>query len=263
MAGEALVVLEANSVHLAVAEAEARLRGLRAEAGELRGQAAAVEARRTAAERKGVEERRATAARLAAAAVEAVEAEVNAVRAEGAGGARALGAGRVVSRFEAEALGAADWRGPAALDAALRTVRALVQAGAIRRGDRVLLQGGSGEGKSTLGLLLLGLWSPEAGSLLLRGLDRETWGWRRPCAGSWASGSSSSGCRRASTRWWGRWGGSSRAGAEPGLRRAGAPPGGAIVVLDESLGALDPVSVTQAMECVERRAGTLVLVGHS
>ena len=117
-AGEALVVLEAKSVHLAVEEGEARLRGLRAEAREVRHQVAAVEARRTAAERKAAGEQRATAARLAVglgdreqaraelarlerlvvegveprvalerarSAVEAAEAEVNAVRAEGSG----------------------------------------------------------------------------------------------------------------------------------------------------------------------------------
>lgn len=138
-AGEALVVLEANGVHLAVEEAEARLRGLRAEAGERRGQAAAVEARRTAAERKAVEERRATAARLAAArgdreqaradlarlerlvvegveprvalerarsAVEAAEAEVEAVRAEGAGAAWEARSAAEALRAEEAALAA-------------------------------------------------------------------------------------------------------------------------------------------------------------
>ena len=52
----------------------------------------------------------------------------------------------------------------------------------IAHGDRILLEGPSGGGKSTLMSLLTGLRTPEAGVLLLRGLDRSTFGtsgWRR------------------------------------------------------------------------------------
>jgi ATP-binding cassette, subfamily B, bacterial len=51
----------------------------------------------------------------------------------------------------------------------------------IHRGDRILLEGPSGGGKSTLASLLVGLRQPEAGLLLLDGLDRATLGdtWRR------------------------------------------------------------------------------------
>jgi ATP-binding cassette, subfamily B, bacterial len=52
----------------------------------------------------------------------------------------------------------------------------------IRDGDRLLLEGPSGGGKSTLASLLSGLRMPESGLLLLRGLDRQTLGaegWRR------------------------------------------------------------------------------------
>lgn len=52
----------------------------------------------------------------------------------------------------------------------------------IRAGDRLLLEGPSGGGKSTLGMLLAGLRLPESGLLLLGGLDRRTLGtdwWRR------------------------------------------------------------------------------------
>ncbi len=52
----------------------------------------------------------------------------------------------------------------------------------IARDDRILLEGPSGGGKSTLTSLLTGLRSPEAGVLLLRGLDRATFGtagWRK------------------------------------------------------------------------------------
>jgi ATP-binding cassette subfamily B protein len=49
-------------------------------------------------------------------------------------------------------------------------------------GDRILLEGPSGGGKSTLASLLIGLRSPQSGLLLFRGLDQQTLGsagWRR------------------------------------------------------------------------------------
>jgi ATP-binding cassette subfamily B protein len=52
----------------------------------------------------------------------------------------------------------------------------------IRRGDRLLLEGSSGGGKSTLASLLVGLRVPQSGLLLLHGLDRQTLGdegWRQ------------------------------------------------------------------------------------
>ena len=52
----------------------------------------------------------------------------------------------------------------------------------IRAGERILLEGPAGGGKSTLVSLLTGLRSPESGLLLLHGLDRSTVGaehWRR------------------------------------------------------------------------------------
>jgi ATP-binding cassette subfamily B protein len=47
---------------------------------------------------------------------------------------------------------------------------------AIHRGERILLEGSSGGGKSTLASLLVGLRRPQSGSLLLNGLDRHTLG---------------------------------------------------------------------------------------
>lgn len=47
---------------------------------------------------------------------------------------------------------------------------------AIRPGDRMLLEGMSGGGKSTLASLLAGLRTPQSGLLLLNGLDRQTLG---------------------------------------------------------------------------------------
>jgi ATP-binding cassette subfamily B protein len=52
----------------------------------------------------------------------------------------------------------------------------------IRAGERLLLEGASGGGKSTLASLLSGLRHPESGLLLLGGLDRHSLGadgWRR------------------------------------------------------------------------------------
>ena len=52
----------------------------------------------------------------------------------------------------------------------------------MRTGDRLLLEGPSGGGKSTLASLLTGLQQPESGLLLLDGLDLHTLGatgWRR------------------------------------------------------------------------------------
>ncbi len=46
----------------------------------------------------------------------------------------------------------------------------------IRGGDRILLEGASGSGKSTFGAILAGLRAPSQGLLLLRGLDRATLG---------------------------------------------------------------------------------------
>jgi ATP-binding cassette subfamily B protein len=53
---------------------------------------------------------------------------------------------------------------------------------ALTAGDRVILQGPSGGGKSTLAAVLAGLRTPQAGLLLAGGLDRQTLGldgWRR------------------------------------------------------------------------------------
>lgn len=52
----------------------------------------------------------------------------------------------------------------------------------IERGDRVLLEGPSGGGKSTLAAVVTGMRSPQSGLLLLKGLDRKSLGsagWRR------------------------------------------------------------------------------------
>ncbi|MEQ1569785.1 MAG: ATP-binding cassette domain-containing protein, partial [Myxococcota bacterium] len=53
--------------------------------------------------------------------------------------------------------------------------------------DRVLIQGASGGGKSTLSAMILGLRSPTSGTVLLGGLDRSIWGaagWREQVTGA-------------------------------------------------------------------------------
>ncbi len=55
----------------------------------------------------------------------------------------------------------------------------------INRGDKLLLEGPSGGGKSTLTALLMGLREPESGLVLVDGLDRQTLGsagWRKRIA---------------------------------------------------------------------------------
>jgi ATP-binding cassette subfamily B protein len=55
----------------------------------------------------------------------------------------------------------------------------------IHAGDKILLEGQSGGGKSTLVSLLTGMREPDSGLLLMRGLDRKTAGeerWRRGVA---------------------------------------------------------------------------------
>jgi len=57
----------------------------------------------------------------------------------------------------------------------------------IHDGDRLLLEGPSGGGKSTLAHVLTGLRTPHSGLILLRGLDRHTVGfegWRRRIVGA-------------------------------------------------------------------------------
>lgn len=82
----------------------------------------------------------------------------------GGGSARLIDASELVFRYRPE--GAAVLRG---LDFS------------IRHGERVLLEGESGGGKSTLAALLAGLRAPESGLILLNGLDRRTLGsgWHR------------------------------------------------------------------------------------
>jgi ATP-binding cassette subfamily B protein len=175
----------------------------------------------------------------------------------------------------------------------------------LRPGDRILLQGPSGGGKSTLASLLVGLRTPQSGLLLLHGLDRQTLGsqgWRRHIVSApqfhenhvftetfvfnlvmgrqWPP--SEEDLREATeicqelglgpllakmpagmvqmvgeTGWQLSHGERSRLYiARALLQRAD------ILVFDESFGALDPENVRLALDCVLRRAPTVLVIAH-
>ncbi len=175
----------------------------------------------------------------------------------------------------------------------------------VRRGDRLLLEGSSGGGKSTLTSLLVGLRVPQSGLLLLHGLDRQTLGdegWRRRVVSApqfhenyvltetfafnllmgrrWPPHEED--MREATAI-------CSELGLEPLLNKM--PAGmlqmvgetgwqlshgersrvyiarallqdAEVVIFDESFAALDPENVKLALECVLRRARTLLVVAH-
>jgi ATP-binding cassette subfamily B protein len=175
----------------------------------------------------------------------------------------------------------------------------------VRPGDRLLLEGSSGGGKSTLASLLVGLRVPQSGLLLLRGLDRQTLGdegWRQRIVSApqfhenhvltetfafnllmgrrWPPHEedmqeASAICRElglepllnqmpagmlqmvGETGWQLSHGERSRVYiARALLQRA------EVVIFDESFAALDPENVKLALDCVLRRARTLLVVAH-
>jgi ATP-binding cassette subfamily B protein len=172
-------------------------------------------------------------------------------------------------------------------------------------GDRVLLAGPSGGGKSTLASLLTGLRLPQSGLLLLRGLDWQTLGsagWRRRVAGApqfhenhvftgtfafnllmgrgWPAPpedlqQAEALCRElglgdlidrmpaglqqmvGETGWQLSHGERSRLYIARALLQDAD-----LVVLDESLAALDPETSYQSLRCVLNRASTLLVIAH-
>jgi ATP-binding cassette subfamily B protein len=172
-------------------------------------------------------------------------------------------------------------------------------------GDRILLEGPSGGGKSTLVSLLTGMRNPESGLLLVDGLDRHTLGqlgWQRRVAAApqfhenhvltgtfgfnalMARGGlltmedfqeAETVCHElglgdllrhmpggilqmvGDTGWQLSHGERSRLFiARAVLQRAD------LIVLDESFAALDPENLLCALECVLRRARTLLVIAH-
>ncbi|HVH99085.1 MAG TPA: ABC transporter ATP-binding protein [Enhygromyxa sp.] len=175
----------------------------------------------------------------------------------------------------------------------------------IHAGERILLEGPSGGGKSTLAALLTGLRQPDGGLLLLDGLDRPSLGeqgWRERVA---AAPQFHENHVLANTfmfnllmgrRWPPRIEDVQLAiavceqlGLGPLLERMPAGmqqsvgesgwqlshgersrlflarallQGGELVILDESLAALDPDNQALALECAWDRAGTLLVIAH-
>ena len=175
----------------------------------------------------------------------------------------------------------------------------------IKSGDRFVLEGASGGGKSTLASLLVGLRNPESGLLLVGGLDRHTLGarrWRQLVAaapqfhenhvltGSFAFNlflgrqrllcpndfeEAEAVCRElglgeliarmpggllqlvGETGWQLSHGERSRLYIARALLQ-----GADLIVLDESFGALDPENLRRAVECVMKRASTVLAIAH-
>ncbi|MFP3940972.1 MAG: ATP-binding cassette domain-containing protein [Thermoanaerobaculia bacterium] len=175
----------------------------------------------------------------------------------------------------------------------------------IRAGDRLLLEGPSGGGKSTLVSLLAGIRKPDGGLLLLGDLDHHSaspGAWRRVVAPvpqfhenhvltetflfnllmgrQWPPDPRDVREADAVCRELGLGpllekmpGGLSQMVGEAGWRLSHGERSRLfiarallqdpdVLLLDESFGALDPESLRQAMECVEHRARTLLVITH-
>jgi ATP-binding cassette subfamily B protein len=175
----------------------------------------------------------------------------------------------------------------------------------INPGDRLLLEGPSGGGKSTLASVLTGLRKPESGSLLLWGFDRQILGsdeWRRRVVmapqfqENYVFSDTLAFNLLLGRRWPPESGDLEEAEAicqELGLSEviARMPSGfqqmlgesgwqlshgersrlfiartllqqADLIILDESFGALDPENLSRALNCVLRRARTLVVIAH-
>ncbi|OJY30473.1 MAG: hypothetical protein BGO98_27550 [Myxococcales bacterium 68-20] len=175
----------------------------------------------------------------------------------------------------------------------------------VREGDRVLLEGRSGGGKSTIAALLVGHRAPESGHILLRGLDAATLGargWRQRVASapqfhenhvlsgtlafnllmgrSWPAPEgdrreAEAVCRQLGL---GRLLDRMPSGLDQVVGETGWPlshgersriflarallQGADLVILDETFGALDPVTLRSCVDTVLARAPSLVVIAH-
>lgn len=175
----------------------------------------------------------------------------------------------------------------------------------VRVGERLLLEGASGGGKSTLASLVIGLRRPDAGLLLLEGLDRATHGgpgWRARVAAApqFHDNHVLTGTFAFNLLMGRRWPPTpedfalaesicGELGLGPLLGRMPAGmmqivgesgwqlshgersrlflarallQGARLVVLDESLAALDPDNQARALACAFERAPTLLVIAH-
>ncbi len=175
----------------------------------------------------------------------------------------------------------------------------------VRRGDRVLLEGPSGGGKSTFASVLTGMHVQESGHVLLGGLDLPTRGrigWRRRIASApqFHENHVLSGTLAFNLLMGRSWPASDadRAEANDVCRELGLGalldrmPGGLdqvvgetgwqlshgersrvflarallqkadVVVLDETFGALDPLTLEQCLGTLERRAASAIVIAH-
>ncbi|MCB0065014.1 MAG: ABC transporter ATP-binding protein, partial [Caldilineaceae bacterium] len=176
---------------------------------------------------------------------------------------------------------------------------------AIYHGDRLLLEGPSGGGKSTLASLLIGLHAPESGLLLLRGLDRHTvneqvWRRRVVAAPQFHENHILNASLAFNLLMGRQWPAHVEdiAEAEVICRELGLGPlldrmplglhqlvgeqgwrlshgersrvyiarallqNADLVILDESFASLDPENMQIALECVLKRAATLLVIAH-
>ena len=172
-------------------------------------------------------------------------------------------------------------------------------------GERLLLEGTSGGGKSTLAGLLAGVRQPDSGLLLLHGYDQSTLGeenWRRQVvlAPQFHENFVFTGSLAFNLLMGRRWpplaedvqaaeevcielglgdllermpGGLMQEVGESGWQLSHGErsrlymarallQGAELLVLDESFAALDPDSLEQALQCVWRRAPTLLVIAH-
>ena len=175
----------------------------------------------------------------------------------------------------------------------------------IHTGERILLEGPSGGGKTTFASLLSGMRQPESGLLLMNGIDQHTLGeveWRHRIAAApqfhenyiltetlafnllmgrrWpATGAdmeqAETVCRELGLgdlldrmpsgllQMVGEGGWQLSHGERSRIYIARALLQDAqLVILDESFAALDPENLQTALECVLRRAGTLMVIAH-
>ena len=175
----------------------------------------------------------------------------------------------------------------------------------IRTGDRVLLEGPSGGGKSTLASLLTGMLRPDSGLLLARGLDRQTVGtsgWLRRVSsapqfhenhvltgtfafnllmgrGGWLTEKdyteAETICRELGLgpllekmpagmlQMVGESGWQLSHGERSRLYIARALlQGSDLLIFDESFAALDPENLRLALDCVLKRASTVMVIAH-